>query len=88
MLESRLCRLPVSGLQHQHGVLANRLARSIAVGQAPDDGAGADFLRNGGIAGCKSGQYSLDLHVLDLYFQDLRKPPASYREVGLSQSPA
>ena len=58
------------------------------MGQAPDDGAGADLLRNGGIAGGESGQYSLALHFLDLHFLDMRKPPASYREVGLSQSPA
>jgi hypothetical protein len=54
-----VCRLPVSGLQHEHGPLADGRTRALPVGQAAQDAPGDDLLDHRGVARSPRRQYSL-----------------------------
>ena len=47
-------------LQYEYGVLTDRRARAVAMGESDDDCAVADFAGDGGAAGGAGRQYSLD----------------------------
>ena len=59
MLESRLCRLFVSRLQHEHGILSDRFSGFVEMGQGSDDGAGSHFICNGSVARSAGREYPL-----------------------------
>src|SRR5208283_5209525 len=46
-LESRICRLFISGVQHQHGLLADGRAGAHPVGETDDDGTVANLADGG-----------------------------------------
>src|SRR5579871_2233410 len=48
-LAAGICRLFVSGVQYQHGLLADGRSGVVAVGEADDDGAGVHLADDGGV---------------------------------------
>ena len=58
-MESRLHRLSVPGVQHEHGFFANRCPGAFTLGEGDDDRAVADFAGDNRASRRARGQYSV-----------------------------
>jgi hypothetical protein len=56
--------LPFSGVQHKHGIFANGYGGVVAVGEAWDDAAVADFADDCGAACSAGGEYFVSWTIL------------------------
>ena len=56
-LETWFCRLFVSGVQYEYGILADRCAGALALGQSAHDDPELNFTRNIGDFGCESHKH-------------------------------
>jgi hypothetical protein len=58
-LGTKLRRLSLSGLQHEHSLFTHRRPRPLPLGQAPDDDSGDDLVAGAGAAGRPCSEYSV-----------------------------
>src|SRR5579862_5973722 len=59
-MEPGFRRLPVSRIQHQHGVFSNRRSGAFTMGEGADDDSGRGFARDDRDSGGSRGEYFVD----------------------------